>query len=61
VARSLDEAAKKMEERLDASQYGFSDDRKPSSIDIIAEESLNFLNEGRQFFSGGDDSLIVAD
>ena len=61
VARSFDEAAKKMVERLDASQYGFSGDRKPSSIDIIAEERLNYLHEGGQFFSDGDDSLIVAD
>lgn len=60
VARSFDEAAKKMEERLDASQYGFSGDRKPSSIDIIAEERLNYLHEDRQFFSDGD-NLIVAD
>ena len=59
VARSLDEATDTLRGRLEDAEYGFYGDRKPTCIDIIAEERLDHSN-GKQYISEDYDNLIVA-
>lgn len=58
VARSFDEAADKMEERLRKADYGFFQDRNVPSIDHLAVE--HFYSD-KQAFSDREANLIIVE
>ena len=58
VARSFDEAADEMKERLRRADYGFFQDRNVPSIDHLAVE--HFF-AGKQSFSDKDANLIIVE
>lgn len=58
VARSFDEAADEMKERLRKADYGFFQDRNVPSIDHLAVEQL--FNE-KQLFSDSEANLIIVE
>ena len=56
VARSFDEAAEEMKERLRKADYGFYQDRNVPSIDHLAVQ--HFFND-KQSFSDSEANLII--
>lgn len=56
VARSFDEAAEEMKERLDKADYGFSSDRTVPGIDHLVVQ--HFYND-KQLFDDSEANLII--
>lgn len=56
VARSFDEAADEMKDRLQRADYGFFQDRNVPSIDHLAVQELD---DDKQMFSDSEANLII--
>lgn len=60
VARSFDEAADELMNRLDKADYGFTSYRTVPSIEHLAVQHFNY-NNGKQSFSDSEANLIIVE
>ena len=60
VASSFDAAKEALESRLDKANYGFSDYRRITNIELVATETWSYADENKQYFHDNMTDLVVA-